>query len=79
MSAFATIVTVTIKECFLQGFKTDDFSSYKGDRLLILSLCSVYIDALTGVSVCSCSSQVIFSLKTRMKFLYKSNQIFARV
>ena len=56
MSAFATIVAVTIKECFSQGFRTGDFNSYRGDRLLILSLCSVYVDVLTEVSVCSCSS-----------------------
>ena len=55
VSAFATIVAVTIKEHSLQGFKTDDFSSHRGSKLLILSLCSVYVDALTEVSVCSCS------------------------
>ena len=55
VSAFATIVAVTIKECFLQGFRTDDFNSYRGDRLLILSLYSVHVDASTGVSVHSCS------------------------
>ena len=73
MSAFATIVAVIIKEHFLQRFTTDDFSSYRDGRLLILSLCSVHVDAFTEVSVCDCSSQMTFSLKTRMKFLYKSN------
>ena len=73
MSAFATVVTVTIKECSSQEFRTNDFSSYRGGRLLILSLCSVCIDALTEVSVHSCSLQMTFSLKTRTKFLYESN------
>ena len=73
VSAFATIVAVAIKECSSQGFRTGDFSSYRGDRLLILSLCSVHVGALTEVSVHSCSLQMAFSLKTRTKFLYKSN------
>ena len=55
VSAFATIVAVTIKECSSQEFRTDDFNSYRGDRLLILSLCSVHVDVFTEVSVCSCS------------------------
>ena len=76
---FATIVAVAIKEHSSQGFRTGDFNSYKGGKLLILSLCSVCVDALTEVSVHSYSSQVTFSLKARMKFLYKSNQIFTRV
>ena len=79
VSAFTTIVAVAIKECSSQEFRTGDFSSYRGGRLLILPLCSVYIGALTGVSVCSCSLQVTFSFKARTKFLHKSNQIFARV
>ena len=70
---FVTIVAVAIKECSLQGFRTDDFNSYRGSRLLILSLCSVYVGALTEVSVHSCSSQMAFSLKARTKFLHKSN------
>ena len=73
VSAFATIVAVIIKECSSQGFRTGDFNSYRDGRLLILSLCSVHIGALTEVSVHSCSLQVTFSLKTRMKFLCESN------
>ena len=55
MSVFATIVAVAIKEHFSQEFRTGNFNSHRGGRLLILSLCSVHVDASTGVSVCGCS------------------------
>ena len=70
---FATIVAVAIKEHFSQEFQTDDFNSYRDGRLLILLLYSICVDVITEVSIHSCSSQMTFSLKTRIKFLHKSN------